>query len=144
MRAARARAAIMAMRRVRCAGCDASAVRHAPVPLARPLPLRAASRAIRARPSARPALRPSTPSPVPREVTDADGVTWSCTPAYAGLASDGAMPEAARVEGTDRYAVVCTPSGGAQTVRLEVPADWETAMDDAALLAAIDAARDGA
>jgi hypothetical protein len=78
---------------------------------------------------------------MPRDVTDADGITWSCTPAYAGLAGDGAPPDAARVEGTDdRYWLVCTPSGGAASVRLEVPGDWERSLDDEALLARIRAA----
>ena len=78
---------------------------------------------------------------MPREVTDADGTTWSCVPAYSGLSADGEVPDAARVEGTeDRYWLVCTPSGGAQSVRVEVPADWDTAVSDEALLALI---RDG-
>ncbi len=72
---------------------------------------------------------------MPREVTDADGTTWTCTPAFAGLAADGAMPDAARVPGTDDcYHLVCTPSGGAQSVRLTVPEDWETALSDEALV----------
>jgi hypothetical protein len=79
---------------------------------------------------------------MPREVTDADGVTWSCAPAYAGLATDGAMPEQAKVDGTDRYTVVCTPSGGAQTVRIEVPEDWEAAWSDEEVARAIGEARD--
>lgn len=78
---------------------------------------------------------------MPRDVTDDEGITWTCTPPYAGLAAEGAMPDAARVEGSDeRYHVVCTPAGGARSVRVEVPADWETAWDDATLGAAVRAA----
>jgi len=50
-----------------------------------------------------------------REVTYGEGTAWSCVEAYAGLSEDG-KSEAARVEGTDRFRVVCTPSGGAQEI----------------------------
>ena len=74
-----------------------------------------------------------------REVTDADGTVWSCVPPYQGLESDGeAMPEAARVDGAaDRYYLVCTPSGGAQSVRITVPGDWATSMTDEQLVSHI-------
>ena len=77
-----------------------------------------------------------------REVTDGEGTTWSCVEAYAGLSEDG-KSEAARVEGTDRYRVVCTPSGGARTVELELPGDWEASTSDEALLAEIQRAGAG-
>jgi hypothetical protein len=44
-----------------------------------------------------------------REVTDGEGAAWSCVEAYAGLSEDG-KSEAARVEGTDRFRLVCSPS----------------------------------
>ena len=74
-----------------------------------------------------------------REVTDGEGTTWSCVEAYAGLSDEG-KSDAARVEGTDRYRVVCTPSGGAQTVELELPAGWEEEMPDEELVREIEAA----
>jgi len=80
---------------------------------------------------------------MPREVTDADGIRWTCAQAYAGLSEQAGDPSAARV-GEDRYEVVCTPSGGAQTVRLELAADWETALDDEQLLGKINAATNDA
>jgi hypothetical protein len=73
---------------------------------------------------------------MPRELTDADGIRWTCAQPYAGLSDEAGDKSAARVA-PDRYEVVCTPSGGAQTVRLELTADWETALDDEALLAKI-------
>jgi hypothetical protein len=76
---------------------------------------------------------------MPREVTDGEGTTWSCVEAYAGLAEDGTS-DAARVEGTDRYRVVCTPSGGAQTVELELPGGWTESMPDEALVREIESA----
>lgn len=72
----------------------------------------------------------------PREVTDADGIVWTCIQAFAGLGNDPAKEAAARVPGEDRVAVVCTPSGGARSVRLALPTGWAE-MEDAALLAAI-------
>lgn len=75
---------------------------------------------------------------MPREVTDAEGVRWTCVQAYAGLSRDAEKEEAARVEGSDeRYRVVCTPSGGAKSVELELPGGWESEMSDEELLDAI-------
>ena len=70
-----------------------------------------------------------------REVTDADGITWTCIQAYAGLSEQTENQSAAQVKGLDdTYWVVCTPSGGAKSVRLELPAQWETSYSDEALL----------
>jgi hypothetical protein len=81
----------------------------------------------------------------PREVTDEEGLTWSCIQAFAGLGHDLAKADAAQVSDTDdRVHVVCTPSGGARSVRVQLPRGWQTSCDDAALLAAIAAARDKA
>jgi hypothetical protein len=77
---------------------------------------------------------------MPREVTDAESIAWSCIQAFAGLGNDPEKAEAARVEGAaDRVHVVCTPSGGAKSVRLELPEDWEESMSDEALLKAVHA-----
>lgn len=81
---------------------------------------------------------------VPREVTDAEGIAWECVEAYAGL-SDQGKSDAARVEGADeRFRVVCTPSGGAKSVELELPGGWEESMSDDDLLKEIGARRDDA
>lgn len=75
---------------------------------------------------------------MPREITDADGTTWSCIQAFAGLGNDAEKADAARVEGApDRVHVVCTPGGGAKSVRLDLPVDWEESLADEALLDAI-------
>ncbi len=75
---------------------------------------------------------------MPREVTDSDGTTWSCIQAFAGLEQDAEKKEAARVDGSrDRFHVVCTPSGGAKSVRVELSGDWEKGLSDEALLRAI-------
>lgn len=64
----------------------------------------------------------------PREVRDEDGLTWSCLEALAD-------------PGDGNVAVVCTPSGGAQSVRLALAPDWRASLDDAALLAEVARAR---
>lgn len=79
---------------------------------------------------------------MPREVTDKEGVTWTCVQAYGGLTRKGENEEAARVEGEeDLFEVVCTPSGGAQTVRLRLEGGWEEGRGDEELLREIEAAR---
>ncbi|KFG67496.1 hypothetical protein [Microvirga sp. BSC39] len=75
---------------------------------------------------------------MPREVSDAEGITWTCIQAFAGLGNDPEKTDAARVDGTrNQVHVVCTPSGGAKSVRLELPGDWETSLPDDDLLRAI-------
>lgn len=76
---------------------------------------------------------------MPREVTDGEGTTWSCVEAYAGLSENG-KSDAARVEGTERYRVVCTPGGGAASVTLELPGGWDESLTDADLLREIQSA----
>ena len=79
---------------------------------------------------------------MPREVTDGEGVTWTCVQAYGGLKEGVGNEEAARVEGAgDLFQVVCTPSGGAQTVRLELEGGWEEGLSDEELLEKIGSAR---
>ncbi len=77
-----------------------------------------------------------------REVNDGEGVRWSCVQAYGGLNEGEANEEAARVEGEgDLLEVVCTPSGGAQTVRLKLESGWEEKLSDEELLREIEAAK---
>ena len=75
---------------------------------------------------------------MPREITDKEGIAWSCIQAFAGLGNDPEKTDAARVEGSpDHVHVVCTPSGGAKSVRLKLPAGWEENSSDEALLQSI-------
>ena len=72
---------------------------------------------------------------MPKEVKGEDGITWTCVQAYSGLSDKPENEEAARVEGSiERVRVVCTPSGGAQSVQLELPLDWESSLNDEDLL----------
>ncbi|TGD93293.1 hypothetical protein [Methylobacterium nonmethylotrophicum] len=73
-----------------------------------------------------------------RTVTTRDGTAWTCLEALAGLRD---VPDAAKAKlaGDGSRAVVCTPSGGAHSVRLTLAEDWH-AMPEADLAAAIEAA----
>ena len=81
-----------------------------------------------------------------RDVTDAENTTWSCAQAYAGLGDSPAARAAAEraADAPGAVAVVCTPSGGAQSVRLELPANWAGDLSDDDLLAAIAGGHEGA
>lgn len=77
-----------------------------------------------------------------REVRDADGVQWVCVQAMGGIEGRAGAEAAARIETDDgRVPVVCTPSGGAETARVEMPRGWEESASDDDLLRAIAAAR---
>ena len=83
---------------------------------------------------------PTESSGMAREITDADGITWSCIQAFAGLGNNAEKVDAARVSGREELVyVVCTPSGGAQSVRVELPDSWEKGLPDDALLRKIHA-----
>ncbi|MBD2059073.1 hypothetical protein H6F88_24255 [Oculatella sp. FACHB-28] len=74
-----------------------------------------------------------------RVVSDQNGITWTCIQAFTGLSDQAENKDAAQVKGEeDAYWVVCTPSGGAQSVRLKLPGDWESACSDEALLQEIE------
>lgn len=78
-----------------------------------------------------------------REVTDRDSTTWSCAQAHAGLTDELASARAAQraSDHAGAVTVVCTPSGRAKSVHIEVPPQWHEQMSDAELLAAIDSRR---
>jgi hypothetical protein len=67
-----------------------------------------------------------------REVQDEEGVRWTCVQALAGVESAVAEDAAELLESDDgTVPVVCTPSGGARSVRLELPREWvEQVADD--------------
>lgn len=70
-----------------------------------------------------------------RAVSDGNGITWTCIQAFTGLSDQAENQEAAQVKGQEGiYWVVCTPSGGAKSVRLKLPDGWETTYSDEALL----------
>jgi hypothetical protein len=73
-----------------------------------------------------------------RAVTDQEHTTWTCVQAYTDLNEDpdeGASGISSDEEG--HVSVICTPSGGAQSVRLDLNPDWAEALPDEELLQAI-------
>lgn len=79
---------------------------------------------------------------IQRDVQDSDNVTWTCVQALSGLSGEAGEEAAEKIE-TDEgtVPVVCTPSGGEQSVRIELPRDWSDRMSDEDLLSAIAKAR---
>ena len=70
-----------------------------------------------------------------REVKDQEGTTWTCVQAYAGLEDDAQEQATEITEGEDQEAeVICTPDGGAQTVRLRLPKYWMEGIPEEELL----------
>ena len=77
-----------------------------------------------------------------REVTDQENTNWVCVQAFGGLNKAAAEEAADKVETKDgKVPVVCTPGGGAQTVRLQLSRDWLESCSDEQLIAAIADAR---
>jgi hypothetical protein len=77
-----------------------------------------------------------------REVQDEENTRWTCVQAFAGVGGALAEKAAERAESEDgTVTVVCTPSGGEQTLRLELRSDWSELMSDDDLLSAIAEAR---
>jgi hypothetical protein len=75
-----------------------------------------------------------------REVTDNENTNWTCVQAYGNLSQENAEKAAELTEDTNGdVTVVCTPSGGAQTVRLQLPKDWMDAVTDEELVKQITA-----
>jgi len=80
---------------------------------------------------------------IQRKVQDSENITWSCVQALSGLSGEAADEAAERVEsGEGTVPVVCTPSGGQQSVRVELPKGWAEQMSDEGLLSAIADARE--
>ncbi|WP_240731567.1 hypothetical protein [Hymenobacter radiodurans] len=79
-----------------------------------------------------------------REITDQSNTAWTCVQAYAGLDSETAEQATKLAEAEDgTVTVVCTPSGGAQTVRLELDKGWLDDLSDEELTSAISSAGTG-
>lgn len=77
-----------------------------------------------------------------REVRDADDVRWVCVQAHGGSTPEAADAAAEHIEEEDgTLPVICTPTGGARSVRLSLPRGWEESMSDEALLHALSSAR---
>ena len=77
-----------------------------------------------------------------REITDSEGTAWTCVQAFSGAGGKLAEEAAEKATGEEgRVPVVCTPSGGARSVRLELGSDWLEQLSDEDLLAAMGKSR---
>lgn len=77
-----------------------------------------------------------------REVQDEENTIWTCVQALSGLSGQAAEEAAEKIESEEgKIPVVCTPGGGAQSVRLELPKDWAERMSDEDLSRSIKQAR---
>jgi len=74
-----------------------------------------------------------------REVTDKENTRWTCVQAFT-MTDENTSEKAAEVaENEDgKVTVVCTPAGGAKTVRLQLAETWKDEVNDEALLEAIE------
>jgi hypothetical protein len=78
-----------------------------------------------------------------REVTDQHNTAWTLVQAYAGLDSETADKATELTENENgTVQVICTPSGGAQTKRLELQKGWFDQLSDAELCTAMDNAKE--
>ena len=78
-----------------------------------------------------------------KEVTDEENTRWTCVQAYSGLEGKiSGKTEELSENDEGKVPVVCTPSGGAQSVRIELQKNWEENVPEEELLAKIKAARD--
>ena len=69
-----------------------------------------------------------------RELLDTENTTWTCIQAFSGTNGEAAKKAAEKASNQGKVTVICTPSGGEQTVRLELQEDWAAEMSDEALL----------
>ena len=76
-----------------------------------------------------------------REVTDSENTRWTCVQAFS-MTKQEVSEKAESISETEdgKVTVVCTPSGGAKTVRLDLDTDWEEQLTDESLTEAIGAA----
>lgn len=73
-----------------------------------------------------------------REVQDENKIQWKCVQALEGVHTVSKPDIGQRLQNKDgQVPVICTPSGGAQTIRLFLNKDWDESMSDESLLKAI-------
>lgn len=65
-----------------------------------------------------------------REVTDTNNTRWTCVQAFAGSNNEELAEKGKEINGNGKVDVVCTPSGGQQSVRLQLNDEWESLPDD--------------
>ena len=65
-----------------------------------------------------------------REVTDQENTKWVCVQAYTGGGNSEMLEKVKELSGDGKVDVVCTPTGGAQSVRIKLAEDWEQLPDE--------------
>ena len=65
-----------------------------------------------------------------RKVTDGNNTEWTCVQAFSGSGNEELAEKAKELNRNGKVDVVCTPSGGEQSVRLQLNEDWETMPDE--------------
>ena len=69
-----------------------------------------------------------------REVQDQENTRWVCVEALSGVNQNKDLVEEKIRDEDGNVPVVCTPSGGAQTVRINLPTAWDKSLSDQELL----------
>jgi hypothetical protein len=72
-----------------------------------------------------------------REVQDSNKLTWKCVQAFTATNGEAAEEATRMTEKNQHVTVVCTPSGQAQSVRLNLSPDWDQQITDEQLLTEI-------
>jgi len=77
-----------------------------------------------------------------RTVQDEGNTTWTCVEAFSGGSQKAAKAAKSLTKDAEgNVTVVCTPSGGEQSVRVSLPEAWIDKTSDQALLDAIQSAK---
>jgi hypothetical protein len=76
-----------------------------------------------------------------REVQDSDKIRWKCVQVFSGTNGEAAQTAQQITENDGTVEVVCTPSGGAQTVRLNLLPNWTENLKDEDLIRHINSGR---
>ena len=76
-----------------------------------------------------------------REVTDGENVRWKCIQAFAGTNGKAAQEAVELAANGVEVEVICTPTGGAQTVRLKLDKDWADRLSDEELVRKIESGK---
>ncbi len=77
-----------------------------------------------------------------REVAEKENIKWTCMQAYSGLEGKASEKTTELLKSEDdKVPVVCTPNGGAQSVRLNLDKNWEDQLSEEQLLDAISKAK---
>ena len=69
-----------------------------------------------------------------REIRDSENVQWQCVQPLSGSAKTEQLSQEILTTKDSQIEIVCTPSKGAMSVRIEVPIGWENELSDEQLL----------